>query len=163
MTGRPPTIRFVPFDAADYLAWLALAIPSYALSHVEIGQWTPAQALQQSTQAHASLLPEGHATPGHTFVRLHIPGEEGDVGHLWWAETEEGGRAGAYVYGLEVEERARRRGVARAAFAELERIARARDLFFVSLHVFGRNRAARRLYEGLGFEPTNITMRKDLR
>ena len=89
-------------------------------------------------------------------------GEAAPVGHLWWAEVEAAGQSGAYVYGVEVEEFARRRGVARAAFAELERVARERGLRFVSLHVFGHNHGARRLYEELGFAPTNLTLRKDL-
>ena len=158
-----PAIRFVPFTDADFQAWLTLAIPSYALGHVRDGQWTLAESIEKSKEAHALLLPQGASTPGHTFVRLCIGGESRDVGHLWWAEVEAGGLNGAYVYGVEVEEFARRRGVARAAFAELERVARSRGLRFVSLHVFGHNDGARRLYEELGFAPTNITMRKDLR
>ena len=157
-----PAIRFAPFTDADYQAWLTLAIPSYALGHVEDGQWTLAESIEKSKEAHALLLPQGAATPGHTFVRLQVAGELQDVGHLWWAEVESGGQTGAYVYGVEVEEPARRRGVARAAFAELERIARTRGLRFVSLHVFGHNHGARRLYEELGFTPTNITLRKNL-
>jgi ribosomal protein S18 acetylase RimI-like enzyme len=155
-------IRFVPFTAADFQAWLTLAIPSYALGHVEDGQWTLAESIEKSKEAHALLLPQGEATPGHTFVLLRIDGEAEDAGHLWWAEVEAGGQNGAYVYGIEVEEHVRRRGVARAAFAELERIARARGLRFVSLHVFGHNHGARQLYEELGFAPTNITLRKNL-
>ena len=161
-----PTIRFVPFTDADYQAWLTLAIPLYALGHVQDGQWTLAESIEKSTQAHALLLPQGEATPGHTFVKLQMAnaaGEAQDVGHLWWAEVEAGGQNGAYVYGVEVEEPARRRGVARAAFAELERVARARGLRFVSLHVFGHNHGARRLYDELGFEPTSLTLRKILR
>ena len=158
----PPVVRFVPFARADYEAWLAQAIPAYALDHVRDGQWTVAESVGRSAEAHALLLPQGESTPGHTFVRLRVPGEDADAGHLWWAEVEAGGRTGAYVYGIEVAEHARRRGVARAAFAELERVARARGLRFVSLHVFGHNVAARRLYEELGFAPTNITMRKEL-
>ena len=157
-----PAIRFVPFTSADYQAWLTLAIPSYALGHVEDGQWTLAESITKSTEAHALLLPQGEATPGHTFVKLRFAGDDEDLGHLWWAEVESGGQQGAYVYGVEVEERARRRGVARAAFAELERIARTRGLRFVSLHVFGHNHGARRLYEELGFAPTNLTLRKNL-
>jgi ribosomal protein S18 acetylase RimI-like enzyme len=155
-------VRFVPFTPADYRAWLALAIPSYALGHVEDGQWTLAESIDKSKEAHALLLPQGEATPGHTFVTLRLDGEPRAAGHLWWAEVEAGGQAGAYVYGVEVAEHARRRGVARAAFAELERIARARGLRFVSLHVFGHNHGARRLYEALGFAPTNLTLRKNL-
>jgi ribosomal protein S18 acetylase RimI-like enzyme len=162
MPGEPPVVRFTPFTPADYQAWLTMAIPAYALTNVQAGQWTLEESIERSREAHAQLLPQGEATPGHSFVRLRIPGEDDDVGHLWWAEVEARGQAGAYVYGVEVAEHARRRGVARAAFAELERVARARGLRFVSLHVFGHNHGARRLYEELGFEPTNITLRKEL-
>lgn len=162
MRAPRPVVRFAPFTPAEYQAWLAMAIPSYALTNVRERQWTLAESIDKSREAHAQLLPQGEATPGHHFVRLRIPGEDEDVGHLWWAEVETGGEAGAYVYGVEVAEHARRRGVARAAFAELERVARARGLRFVALHVFGHNHGARRLYEELGFEPTNLTLRKNL-
>jgi len=95
-------------------------------------------------------------------VRLHAQGEREPVGFLWWAEAEAAGEPGAYVYGIEIREDARRRGFAGAALRELERVARARGMRFVSLHVFGHNHDARRLYERLGFQPTNITMRKSL-
>ncbi len=158
-----PAIEFVPFTEVDFHGWLTLAIPSYALGHVEDGQWTLAESIDKSREAHALLLPQGLATPTHSFFRLHLAGEPAPVGHLWWAEIESAGQRGAYVYGIEVEEHARRRGIARAALLELERVAVAQGLRFVTLHVFGRNLGARRLYEELGFAPTNISMRKNLR
>ena len=123
-----PVVRFVPFGEADFEAWLALAVPGYALEHVRDGQWTLAESIGKSREAHASLLPQGLATPGHSFVRLVVPGEAEDAGFLWWSEVEAAGRPGAYVHGVEVAGHARRRGVARAAFAELERVARLRGL-----------------------------------
>ncbi len=72
------------------------------------------------------------------------------------------GERGIYVFGVEVAEPARRQGVARAAFLALEEIARQRAHSFISLHVFGHNHGARRLYETLGYQPTSITMRKDV-
>ena len=68
----------------------------------------------------------------------------------------------AYVYNVEIEEHARRRGFASAAFLELERVVRERGVHHLSLHVFGHNHGARRLYESLGFEPTSLTLRKIL-
>jgi ribosomal protein S18 acetylase RimI-like enzyme len=157
-----PIVRFVAFTEADFQAWLTQAIPSYALSHVEDGRWTLAESIDKSRQAHADLLPLGLLTPGHAFVRLHVAGSDEDVGFLWWGEVVSAGAAGAFVYGIEIEEHARRRGLARAALTELERVARARDLRSVSLHVFGHNHGARRLYEELGFEPISLTLRKPL-
>lgn len=159
-----PTVLLVPFDETDFQSWLKQAIPAYASSHVEDGSWSADESLTKSAAAHSALLPNGVATPGHTLVSICLPGEEHPkAGHLWWAEVENAGQTGAYVYDVEVAEHARRRGVARAAFAELERVALTRGLRFISLHVFGHNRGARRLYEELGFEPTNLTLRKEIR
>ena len=157
-----PTIRFVAFTETDFHAWLTQAIPAFALTNVEDGRWTLAESIEKSREAHAALLPHGLQTPGQFFVRLHA-GDGGEaVGTLWWTETEKAGAMEAYVYSVDIEAHARRRGYARAAFLELERVARERGLHHVSLHVFGHNHGARRLYEELGFEPTSITLRKIL-
>jgi ribosomal protein S18 acetylase RimI-like enzyme len=157
-----PTIRFVAFTDVDFHAWLTQAIPAFALTNVEDGRWTLAESLEKSREAHAMLLPQGLRTPGQFFVRLQAAETGEDVGALWWAETEKAGAKEAYVYNVEIEANARRRGFGRAAFLELERVARERGLHHVSLHVFGHNHGARRLYEELGFEPTSITLRKIL-
>ncbi len=68
----------------------------------------------------------------------------------------------AYLYDIEIDESARRHGFGRAAFRELERVARERGVNQLGLHVFGHNHGARRLYDELGFQPTSITMRKIL-
>jgi ribosomal protein S18 acetylase RimI-like enzyme len=161
-SGMAPTIRFVPFTDVDFHAWLTQAIPAFALTNVEDGRWTLAESIDKSREAHASLLPQGLSTPGQFFVRLLVPATGEAVGSLWWSETGTAGAGEAYVYSVEIEQHARRRGFARAAFLELERVARERGLRQVSLHVFGHNQGARRLYEELGFEPTSITLRKIL-
>lgn len=162
MSGALPELEFVPFTEVDFQAWLTQAIPAYALGHVEDGQWTLAESIGKSRDAHTALLPQGLATPGHSFMQLRVPREAEAVGFLWWQEVEAAGQPGVYVYGVEVAEHARRRGIARATFLELERVSRANGQRFVALHVFGHNLGARRLYEELGFAPTNITMRKNL-
>ena len=155
-------VRFVPFTEADFHAWLLQAIPAFALTNVQDGRWSLAESLVKSQEAHAALLPQGLATPGQFFMHLHDDAGGERVGQLWWAESDKGGRQEAYVYNIEVDEAARRRGFARAAFAELERVAREHGMDQVGLHVFGHNAGARRLYDELGFEPTSITMRKVL-
>ena len=157
-----PTVRFVAFSAVDFHAWLTQAIPGFALSNVEDGRWTLAESIVKSQEAHAALLPQGLQTPGQFFMHLHDAASGERVGTLWWSEAEQDGALEAYVYNIEIEEPARRRGYARAAFLELERVARERGLRQLGLHVFGHNHAARRLYAALGFEPTSITLRKKL-
>jgi len=156
------SVRFVPFTDVEYHAWLVQAIPAFALANVEDGRWTLAESLEKSMQAHAELLPHGLQTPGHFFVRLQDADSGAEVGTLWWEESARAGERQAHVYNVEIDEHARRRGFARAAFHELERVARERGIHHLGLHVFGHNHGARRLYDELGFEPTSITMRKIL-
>jgi ribosomal protein S18 acetylase RimI-like enzyme len=156
-------VRFVPFTGLDFHAWLLQAIPAFALSNVENGHWTLAESIDKSRQAHADLLPQGLETPGQFFVHLHDDASGERVGALWWCEADKAGRREAWVYNIEIDAAARRRGFARAAFAELERVVRARGVQQLGLHVFGHNTGARRLYDELGFEATSITMRKVLR
>jgi len=156
------SVRFVPFDDADFQSWLVEAIPSFALTNVEDGRWTLAESITLSQEAHAALLPQGLDTPGQFFVNLHDAAAGERVGMLWWAEAPKGGALQAWVYNLTIDEAARRRGYARAALRELERVARGHGMQQLGLHVFGHNHAARRLYESLGFEPASLTLRKDL-
>jgi ribosomal protein S18 acetylase RimI-like enzyme len=156
-------VCFVPFTEADFHAWLVQAIPAFALTNVQDGRWSLAESIDKSRQAHAALLPQGLATPGQFFVHLHDDATGQRVGALWWSEGDKGGQSEAYVYNVEIDEAARRRGFARAAFAELERVAREHGMQQVGLHVFGHNTGARRLYDTLGFEPASITLRKVLR
>ena len=156
-------VRFVPFTEADFHAWLVQAIPAFALTNVQDGRWSLAESIPKSQEAHAALLPQGLATPGQFFMHLHDDASGERVGSIWWSEGDKGGQREAYVYNIEIDEGARRRGHARAAFAELERVAREHGMAQVGLHVFGHNDGARRLYDELGFEPTSITLRKVLR
>jgi ribosomal protein S18 acetylase RimI-like enzyme len=155
-------VRFVPFTEVDFHAWLVEAVPSFALTNVEDGRWTLAESIEKSKEAHAALLPQGLRTPGQFFVHLHDAGTGERVGTLWWAEAEKGGQPEAWVYNITIEDSARRRGFARAALLELERVARGHGVHQLALHVFGHNHGARRLYESLGFEPTSLTLRKIL-
>ena len=156
----PASVRFVPFKDVDYRAWLIQAIPDFALTNVQEGRWTLAESIEKSKEAHASLLPHGLHTPGHHFVHLRDAESGERVGALWWEESDKGSGRQACVYNIEIDEAARRRGYGRAAFLELERVARERGIRHLALHVFGHNHGARRLYDELGFEPTSITLRK---
>jgi len=156
------SIRFAPFDQADFQAWLVEAIPSFALANVDEGTWTLAESIVLSQGAHDALLPQGLATPGQFFVHVHDVATDERVGMLWWAEAAKGGAMQAWVYNLTINAAARGRGYARAALREFEGVAREHGMQQLGLHVFGHNHVARRLYESLGFEPSSLTLRKIL-
>ena len=150
-----------PMSDAEYQAWLLGAVPAFAADKVASGQWAPQDALTLSTQAHASLLPQGMATPGHHFFVVQ-DAHGAAAGMLWFAVEPRGLGQVAYVYNVEIAPAFRRRGLARQAFAALEDEARRLGLVGVALHVFGHNAGAQALYAGLGFQPTNINLFKPL-
>jgi ribosomal protein S18 acetylase RimI-like enzyme len=67
-----------------------------------------------------------------------------------------------FIYDIVIEEHLRGKGYGRAALLLLEDVARALGKRRISLHVFAHNDRARRLYEELGYRPTNIVMAKEL-
>ncbi len=68
----------------------------------------------------------------------------------------------AFVSDVIVAARHRRRGVARALMVRAHDWARERGIAEVELNVWAFNRAALRLYEGLGYSPARHTFRKRL-
>ena len=84
------------------------------------------------------------------------------AGRLWLG-FESGNPGGSgFIYDVYIEETYRRRGIARGAMLLLENEARSLGAAKLALHTFGYNSAARALYEGLGYEITNINMAKTI-
>ncbi|GHF52429.1 ribosomal protein S18 acetylase RimI-like enzyme [Deinococcus metalli] len=155
-------IELRPMDAAAFERFVAHAAPQYAAEKIRSGEWTPEEAMQRADREFRQLLPQGPDTPDNVLYHLHDPHEGADVGVLWYALQTRGGTRTAFVYEVEVYDPYRRRGYASQAFALLERDAAARGATNIQLHVFGHNTSARALYEGLGFQTTNVIMRKEL-
>ncbi|HEY7781211.1 MAG TPA: GNAT family N-acetyltransferase [Ktedonobacterales bacterium] len=68
----------------------------------------------------------------------------------------------AFVYDIEINEGYRGKGYGKAAMLAVESAVRPMGAAHIDLSVFGYNTTARRLYEGLGYEPIAIGMRKVL-
>ena len=68
----------------------------------------------------------------------------------------------AFVYGIELDQEHRGRGLGRAAMLQVEQRARERGLERIELNVFGANAPARGLYRSLGYEEIAVYMGKTL-
>ena len=151
-----------PMTAGDFERFVGHSAPQYAAEKVTSGEWTPEEAPERGDREFRQLLPQGPDTPDNHLFHLHDPQEGTDVGVLWYALQTRAGSVTAFVYEVEVYEPHRRRGYATQAFALLEHDAAARGATNIGLHVFGHNTGARALYEGMGFQTTNVIMRKEL-
>ena len=160
-------VELVPMNEAEFRAFLAVAVPSYAQDKVDAGNWQQAQALEFAAQAFKELLPNGLATPDNFL--FSIVAETGStsaaktpVGVLWFAVGDSGPNRTAFLYNLEVYEPFRRRGYGTGALQALEEKAVQLGLTSIGLHVFGFNRDAQAMYEKMGYVVTNINMAKSL-
>lgn len=153
------TVGLQPMTAAEFRAWLEPTIVGYAADKVASGEWLEDGSLARSRRSFDELLPHGPATPDHHLFTAHAGGEP--IGALWLFVSAE--RADAFIYEIVVDESHRGRGLGRGLLRAAETWSRERGCRTVSLHVFGRNAVARRLYESAGYEVTDLSMRKPLR
>ena len=158
------TIELAPMTAEVYGPWLATAIRDYAADLAANNGLSAEAALARSTRDFQELLPEGPATPkNHVYSILAAPepsAEKRPVGMIWFAEREN--PPAAFIYDFMVDEAYRGRGYGSQALVAIEAKVKALGLRRIGLHVFGKNTAARRLYERMGYEATNINMVKEL-
>jgi ribosomal protein S18 acetylase RimI-like enzyme len=73
------------------------------------------------------------------------------------------GRAGAWIYDIEIVRERRGEGYGRRLLRAVEQLAAERGATTIGLNVFGGNAVARGLYESCGFEVSSLQMRKALR
>ncbi len=151
-----------PMTETEFKHYYDAAVDDYAQEHVRGGRWSPEEAHTESAKEYNALLPAGVETPDNYLYSLQVDEVGGSVGMLWFAIRNDGGKRTAFVYDVRIDPAFQRRGYATLAFRALEQEASGMGLHKIALHVFGHNKAARALYEKLGYEPTNIIMSKSL-
>ncbi len=156
-------LQLVPMSDSEFQDFRATEIAGYAGEHVRAGRWRSEESVRLAEQEFNDLLPNGLMTPNQHFFSLRDETLGTPVGRLWFAvQKEEGGEPTAFVYKIVIFEAFRRQGYGSQAMQALEEKVRQLGLTTTTLHVFGHNHAARALYEKLGYEATNVTMRKTL-
>jgi ribosomal protein S18 acetylase RimI-like enzyme len=150
-----------PMTADEYREFRAALVVSYAASHVEAGDWSPAEAEGRAADDIDALLPGGPATPGHLVLTALAP--DGQVaGHLWIKLDQTPHNRGAWLYDIVVRAQVRGQGYGRALLAAAERETARHGGTSLGLNVFGGNAVARHLYESAGYQTTSLQMRKIL-
>jgi ribosomal protein S18 acetylase RimI-like enzyme len=153
----PVTLR--PMTDAEFAQWLPRSLQNYAEERARAQGRAVAQVLPEATRQIERYLSEGPRTPGHDTLRV-LDGAD-PVGWLWLGPHPD--KAGAsWVYEIEIEERARGRGIGRATMLAAEELLAARGVTELGLNVFGHNARAIALYRSLGYATTAMNMAKPL-
>lgn len=111
-----------------------------------------------------SLLPQGRFTKNnYIFSIADEKDNDRKVGIIWYAvDGASFPKNTLYIYDIVIDDDKRSKGFGRASLLLLEDRARALGKRRIALHVFAHNERARRLYDELGYVPTNIVMAKEL-
>ena len=151
--------KLIPMTQAEFEVFLEREIPDYAAEHVRAGNWTESESLEKSHKEFESLLPQGLKTDDN-FLYTLADGEEA-VGMIWMKVKTQPSKSG-FIYDVYVDEKFRGKGYGKSLMLLLEEKAREMELTSLALHVFGSNHVARKLYETIGYEITNVMMSKAL-
>jgi ribosomal protein S18 acetylase RimI-like enzyme len=156
-------MRLIPMGEDDFRSYQENEIREYAEEKIRSGAWSPEKAYELSVETHRRLLPEGLATPGQYIFSIRDEDLGQNVGAIWFARYEEGGKRLAFIYDIIIFEQFRRRGYGTQAMLALEEKVKEVGLDTIALHVFSHNQIAQALYKKVGYEITDINMAKILK
>jgi ribosomal protein S18 acetylase RimI-like enzyme len=133
-------------------------VQRYGEQQVQAGNISADVAQEWAAGEYAKLLPRGLHTKGHHLLIAEQEAQR--IGMLWLLIHAD--EQPARVHFVEVEPALRGRGMGRAVMLAGEKYVTERGATSISLHVFGHNLAARRLYDQLGFQVSSTNMLKSL-
>ena len=155
-------VRLTPMTEEEFRPFLEHDIQEYAESQVRAGNWSQAEALSRSRREHHTLLKDGLKSKFHHLYTIRESEHNEAVGVLWFKANLDSSKASGFIFDLEIHEPFRRKGYARQAMLELEKVAREMGLRQLALHVFAYNDEARTLYESLGYMVASLNLLKEI-
>jgi len=157
---RPDLVKLIAMQEADFTAYVERGILEYAEDHVKNGDWLPDEARQLSRKEFQQLLPDGLDT-NNQFIFSIVDEASGEMlGSLWVQVKMDSPRRRAFIYDFIIEARFRGKGYGKQTLQALDEQLRSMDVESVALHVFARNTNAFELYKKMGYETTDLHMRK---
>lgn len=140
----------------EYETYLVRSIKNYENELIESGISANVAAINAKETFH-NFLPNGKDTPNNYLY--YVYDQDVRVGFIWYGFRS---KNSAFIYDFFVEETMRGKGYGKKVMFECEKDAKEKGAKEMKLHVFGHNKLARALYESIGYEPTNIQMKKAL-
>ena len=153
-------IRLEPMTQAQYSDFMEAIVPPYVAERATADHVSAEVAERYARHQHARLLPEGHRTTGHRFLRIVSTDGDESVGGVWfWIDVE---NKQAFLYNITVFTQYRRRGFASDALGLVEEMVREAGCVTLGLNAFSSNDAAIALYLKVGFSAVSSYLNKVL-
>ncbi len=144
----------------EFAEWRPRSIESFAADLARATNRPLDSALVRAHAVFDEELADGIDTPG-TWLLTILDEDEAVVGDLWLGPHPQRPDA-AFVYDIEIQAVARRRGYGRAAMLAAESLVRSAGINELALSVFGFNDSAKALYDSIGYRVLATHMSKPL-
>jgi len=143
-----------------YARFTKLSLLDFAEAKSRAERLTLTEGHRIAHDAWESLLPQGQQTPLHHFCTAWKDGQ--DIGMVWFKEERGWSSPYGYLYQVWIWDEFQGKGWGEAVMNALETKLKEIGLPRLRLHVFAFNERARKLYEKMGYEATNLVMMKEL-
>jgi len=153
-------IILIPMENSEFDTFLEENVLRYAQENVDNGHWKADEALERSRAAFRDLLPDGLQSKNQYIFNIFDDKQGLKLGLLWVEVKMEEPNRPAFVFDFIIEEQYRGKGYGRQALFALDEKIQTMGARSVALHVFGSNEIAFGLYKKMGYEVTDINMRK---
>ena len=151
-------VKLEPIQQKDFEEFLEREIRGYAEDHVRNGNWPAEDALERSKREFEHYLPEGIHSKDQYLYSI-IDNSSNKIGILWVQVKDRK----AFIFDFVIDEAFRGQGYGKKSLTALEEKLKSMKVESVGLHVFGDNLIAQELYKKMGFQITDIQMKKILK
>ena len=154
-------IRLIPMQQNDFDTFFEENIVRYAEEKVKSGNWQVEDALERSRAEFEGLLPDGLQSKDQYIFNIFDDEQESKIGILWVEVRMDEPHRLAFIFDFVIDESYRGKGFGKKSLTALDEKLKLMGVESVALHVFGYNTNAFELYKRMGYEATNINMRKN--
>ena len=153
-------ISLISIEQSDFERFLEHEIVEYAQDKIKSGNWLAETALEKSRAEFLGLLPDGLHTKDQFIFTILDDSTQSKLGVLWVQVKMDETPRRAFINDFVIEPQFRGQGFGKQALQALDHKMVELSVVSISLHVFAHNTTAIGLYEKMGYEVTNLYMRK---
>lgn len=147
-----------PMNINEFEHYMKTAIQNYADELVKSGSCLKDNSLKDAQKTYDYLLPDGIETKNQYLYHV-INSTDAIVGMIWFGVRPNGQ---GFIYDFLIYEHFRNQGFGSKTLELIETEAKKMKVSKLSLHVFGHNFDAIKLYKKMGYEIFSMNMAKEI-
>lgn len=157
--GKMEKVSLRPLEESEFEEYMNLN--RYAKNTAEAEGVSLEEGIKIVKKQNLRILPQGIQTPNQFMFVVVEKESQQTIGKLWFALQKIGEKESIYLYNIELKKEYQGHGYGKAVMGMLEKRAEELGVNDIRLHAFGSNERAWKLYKKIGYEFTNVRMKKE--